>query len=437
MNVATNTESVLGSIRKTVAAIPVNKNHIQGNGGKQSSFQGTLEALVGHGTHLVENSTAENDPNLEVIHEGSPTESIDKLLSELETFMKEELDLIEIEDVLSTLPPELIHDIKAFIVSIQSGEIRLELKHVTEKAELIGLLMVSKHYAQDESFTQKDGLMNLVKQLKIIAEEIAPQNLLSGKETTDLKSNKLIHDLIQNIYDSLSKTDKPMKESQTRFQFLQTVHARYFSAPKGIETSPTILVDKLVQKGNSNTTQVQGTVSESIPMNEVNSAPLSKVQQFTLFVEQTGKQQQLPNQQQFIRQFQNILARSSFLTSGGQQKLLINLYPEHLGSLRIELLQSEAGMIARIMASTSQAKELVESQLTNLKQTFLAQNISVEKIEVSTQLQYQAEKNLQRESEQQRDQHSGRQQKQQNEQEPSEEQSFTAALLDELVNFKV
>jgi flagellar hook-length control protein FliK len=93
-------------------------------------------------------------------------------------------------------------------------------------------------------------------------------------------------------------------------------------------------------------------------------------------------------------------------------------------------------MIARILASTSQAKELVESQLTNLKHTFLAQNISVEKIEVSTQPQYQTERNLQRENEQ-HGQQSGRQQKEQNNQESNEDVSFTTTLLDELVNIKV
>nr|WP_275695453.1 flagellar hook-length control protein FliK [Fredinandcohnia sp. SECRCQ15] len=161
---------------------------------------------------------------------------------------------------------------------------------------------------------------------------------------------------------------------------------------------------------------------------------MSRTQQFTLFVEQNGRQ--VPNQEQFIKQFENILAKSSYLNSGGQHRLLIKLYPEHLGSLRIELLQSEGGLIAKIMASTNHAKELVESHLSSLKHSFQMQNIAVDKIDISTQLMHQSERSLQRESEQQKQQ--SQQQNNQNEQHDSnEENSFVDALLDELVNIKV
>src|SRR5690606_18894540 len=201
---------------------------------------------------------------------------------------------------------------------------------------------------------------------------------------------------------------------------------------------PQTIITNIQEQNVSTITQNQRLTNETIPLNEAGSNLVSKAQQFSIFVEQSNTP--LPNQQQFIRQFQNILARSSFLNNGGQQKLLINLYPEHLGSLRIELLQTESGMIARIMASTSQAKELLESQLANLRHTFIAQNISVDKIEVSTQLQYQTERNMQRENEHQQEQRqqSDRQQDEQSKQEHGgDETSFTSTLLNELVNFKV
>src|SRR5690606_35218041 len=199
------------------------------------------------------------------------------------------------------------------------------------------------------------------------------------------------------------------------------------------QTQPEMLIQKI-----NKISQITGATVEVNSIGDVIANQVSKVQQFSIFVEQSNTP--LPNQQQFIRQFQNILARSSFLNNGGQQKLLINLYPEHLGSLRIELLQTESGMIARIMASTSQAKELLETQLANLRHTFIAQNISVDKIEVSTQLQYQTERNMQRENEHQQEQRqqSYRQQDEQSKQEHGgDETSFTSTLLNELVNFKV
>ncbi|MEH7382526.1 flagellar hook-length control protein FliK [Bacillus sp. JJ1533] len=419
----------MGSIRKAVANGAVGNGILQGNGLSQLSFREQLETLT-----AVQQPVENNHINRlisKVEEKIEEDESIQHFLANIETFTKESLDVSAFEDVFITLPPDLVEQIKSFIVDIQKGTSTLELEQVTGKAELIGLLLVTARYADNHSFTNKKELLNLLKQLQMVFNEEIPATQQGVKVPAESSSNKFVHELIQKLENKLS--EKPLIESQNRHHYLQTVHARYFSTPKGVETPQTLITEKLLQKA-SITTQVT-TASESVPLSDVSSNPLSKAQQFTLFVEQNGKQ--LPNQQHFIKQFQNILARGSFLNNGGQQKLLINLYPEHLGSLRIELLQSEAGMIARIMASTTQAKELVESQITNLKHTFLAQNISVEKIEVTSQLQYQTERNLQRESEQQQGQQSGRQQKENHQQETNEEQTFTSVLLDELVNFKV
>ncbi|MEH7222561.1 flagellar hook-length control protein FliK [Bacillus sp. JJ1566] len=426
-----NLDLSMGSIRKAVATGGVSNGFFQGEGTSQVSFRESLDAIVDKDQHLIVNALAMSSPN--VAEENiEKDQSIKHILADIETFTKETLDISDFEDVLLSLPPDLVEQVKTFIADILDGAKSAELEQVNGKAELMGLLLVTAKYAQEHSSANKEDLMNLLKQLKLNLYESITTNQQGVKEQTDLRFNKTVLDIMQNIENKL--IDKPLTESQSRHQYLQTVHARYFSTPKGIETPQTDITNKLLQK-TSNTTQVTTTASEAIPLGDVSSNQLSKVQQFSLFVEQNAKQ--LPNQQHFIKQFQNILARSSFLNSGGQQKLLINLYPEHLGSLRIELLQSEAGMIARIMASSTQAKELVESQLTNLKQTFLAQNISVEKIEVSTQLQYQTERSLQRENEQQQGQQSGKQPKENNQQESSEDQSFTSVLLDELVNFKV
>ncbi|MDR4886496.1 flagellar hook-length control protein FliK [Fredinandcohnia sp. QZ13] len=429
-----NFDSSMSSIRNTVETGTVGNRALQGIGSTQMSFRESLEVLVKEQQPNGKTHTMGSQSLTDEVGEGESTESIQYILADLETFTKESIDLSDYEDVFLTIPPDLIEQIKAFITDIQNGDKKLEADKGYGKAELIGLLIVTAQYVEEPSNTNKEGLIALLKQLKMTFNESLPasSNGLGDKEPTDIKFNKIVKDMMQTLENKLS--DKPLTESQNKHQYLQVVHARYFSTPKGIETPQTVITDKLMQK-TSNMTKVMTSTSEGTPLSDVGSNQLSKVQQFSLFVEQNGKQ--MPNQQQFIKQFQNILARSNFFNSGGQQKLLINLYPEHLGSLRIELLQSESGMIARIMASTTQAKELVESQLTNLKHTFLAQNISVEKIEVSTQLQYQTERSLQRESEQQQGQQSGRQPKENDQQETNEDHSFTSVLLDELVNFKV
>ncbi|MHC8521797.1 flagellar hook-length control protein FliK [Rossellomorea sp. H39__3] len=88
----------------------------------------------------------------------------------------------------------------------------------------------------------------------------------------------------------------------------------------------------------------------------------------------------------FVQQFQNLLGKSQFSSMGSMSKLFIKLYPEHLGSVRIELLQQNGVMTAKIMASSASAKEMLDSHLQGLKQAFHSQNIQVDKIELSQSL---------------------------------------------------
>jgi flagellar hook-length control protein FliK len=47
---------------------------------------------------------------------------------------------------------------------------------------------------------------------------------------------------------------------------------------------------------------------------------------------------------------------------GRNQKLFIKLYPEHLGTLRVELIQPDSTLIAKFMTSTANAKDILESK---------------------------------------------------------------------------
>ena len=88
-----------------------------------------------------------------------------------------------------------------------------------------------------------------------------------------------------------------------------------------------------------------------------------------------------------MREMQNIFKRSNFGQTGGTNRLLIKLYPEHLGQVRIELLQVNGVMTARILASTALGKEMLDSQLHQLRTAFVQQNLQVERIDVSQTLQ--------------------------------------------------
>jgi flagellar hook-length control protein FliK len=157
---------------------------------------------------------------------------------------------------------------------------------------------------------------------------------------------------------------------------------------------------------------------------------MSKPYELTLTQSQSGKN---VSTDQLIQQFESILSKSQLMTSGGNQKLFIKLYPEHLGALRVELIQKDSTLIAKFMTSTATAKDLLESQIQSLKQAFGLQNIQVERIEISQQLNQQ-ERYFNRDSQQQQEQ---RQQREQEEQKQQNDQPFTVSFEETLLNVEV
>lgn len=72
------------------------------------------------------------------------------------------------------------------------------------------------------------------------------------------------------------------------------------------------------------------------------------------------------------------------VTSGNDMnRIEVQLYPEHLGRLQIQVMMKNGTLTAQIHAETEMAKEAIEGQLQQLKETFQEKHIQVEAVEVS------------------------------------------------------
>lgn len=137
----------------------------------------------------------------------------------------------------------------------------------------------------------------------------------------------------------------------------------------------------------------------------------------------------------FVKEFQSILNRSTFGQVGGTTKLLIKIYPENLGTVRIELVQKDGVLTARLLSSTSLGKELLDSQSHHLRQAFAQQNLSVERLEISQTLQ-----DLSRHDRQQSFGHQFKQQEQKqqhSDQQENESEQVQESFLDLLMEVEV
>lgn len=162
--------------------------------------------------------------------------------------------------------------------------------------------------------------------------------------------------------------------------------------------------------------------------------PLNSVQQFVIHVgENRGNQ---PTNEQFLRQFQNILGRSSLAQfPNGVNQLTVKLYPEHLGRLDVKLTQQNGIIVAELMTTTNAAKTAIQSQLHQLREAFVAQNIPVDKIEINTQQQQQSLGQSEKENQEGKNQNKSNQEQQQNQDNEGEVVNFEDLL--ETFNVKV
>jgi flagellar hook-length control protein FliK len=259
----------------------------------------------------------------------------------------------------------------------------------------------SGQLAQNQQPFQGNTMMNTSLILKRESKEQIPVQSMSG---TEKKQNKL--DFI--------KPNLSFKE------FLPSDKA----PEKEPDLSDGVKLEQTISRSSSS----------SDPQTTAASPVMSKTEQYVLHI---GKSDTTGNEGKFIRDFQQLLGRSSFIQDGQSSKMMIKLFPEHLGALKIEIIKNEHGMTAKLIASTQQAKELLESQLSSLKQAFTNQQIHVERIEI--QQQFQPFEKFMNQGFQQHDE-TGRERNEQQsteKEQEEEENSFSTTFEEALFNFNV
>ncbi|MGE7793078.1 flagellar hook-length control protein FliK [Lysinibacillus fusiformis] len=88
-----------------------------------------------------------------------------------------------------------------------------------------------------------------------------------------------------------------------------------------------------------------------------------------------------------LKEMQAIINRAQISNAQGITRLTIKLYPENLGTIRIELVQNDGVLTARLLASTAHGREMLDSQAHQLKQAFMQQNIQVDRLDIAQSLQ--------------------------------------------------
>ncbi|WP_144550231.1 flagellar hook-length control protein FliK [Peribacillus simplex] len=270
------------------------------------------------------------------------------------------------------------------------------------------------------------GVVNLLKLVKI-------QDLLSENKDMTL-DEAAIQKQMKHLLEGLTGKLERWLSNQSTAEPDQS-----YTLEKGQTKTLETLKSAFSQLSGSDKGNKDGTVSSGVTLQSPDSGKhqgtgmpflMTKLEQFVLAA---PKGEQTVSQEEFVKQFENILSKANFSGTNGVNKLLIRVTPEHLGSLRIELIQKDGMLSAKIMASTAQAKDMLENQIHGLKQAFSGQNIQIERIEISQAFNaFNSEKFSHKDA----DEHN-EQQESKEESNDETESEFTGSLADALLNLEV
>ncbi|EFV79405.1 MULTISPECIES: flagellar hook-length control protein FliK [Cytobacillus] len=322
--------------------------------------------------------------------------------------------IVVISEQLNLSQEELVQMLEGFMDQVLPG---VKLEDVYSVEDLDGVSKIQLLISAISNFDQKEGMILQGKDFSGALKALKLFDILSAKK--DFFSSKInLKEFLNHVQvkiDGLINSTSVDKGSMIQKVF--TPLANELNTAKQQNSSANENLGKGAYKIiNRPETALQGFV-------QVQS--FSKPEQMALL----NPQGRTVSPDQLMQQFENILSKSSFLKTGGTQKLFIKLNPEHLGALRIELIQKDSAMIARILTSTGSAKEILDSHINGLKQAFSSQNIQIERIEISQQMTQQ-DRSFNRDPQQQEQ----RQQQNKDENDLQPESEFNSSFEEALLN---
>ncbi|WP_010286406.1 flagellar hook-length control protein FliK [Kurthia massiliensis] len=274
----------------------------------------------------------------------------------------------------------------------------------------------------------KSAAHDVTKLLKFI-EIAAPKTDLALKQEMQVSQLKDWMSSIASRVTETSQTSKDvknmLKQSPVQIQISNTDIA---TQPTKMAAQTTSIVTKpVVATSMANVTEVEAPSASSEPLGNATAKVVPQTTTVTFKLPQSTPASQAAS---FVEKFEQVMSRSQMANNAQGQRLLIKLYPEQLGSVRIEFMQKDGVMSARILTSTAAGKQMIEGQLNQLKSGLANQNIQLDRIDISQALS-EPGRSEQR-GQQFNQQHSAHQQANERQEQQEEEEFSFEELLAEL-----
>lgn len=337
-------------------------------------------------SNVVSSSTKDNDINNEAAKEG---------LTDLEE-LTELLNSDSIEEILDLLG--ISHDEGLLMVGTDNGQ-AVAIDELMNLEDLLSVLNIDQEQLLEtvqqllgDDSIEVNNIWDFIQIVNEQASTLIPQitTALQGEHKATPKEVEQLLQFLKLAYSTGKNSDLLNEQAAKLTQLQESLQA----VSKQLEANYQGAQSKTVETSSSVKVSLQGfqqVVEQTIKKSETNE-PSSTLGTATTTVSTKTVTITLPTEkpaqsEALLKEIQNLLNRSQLSGNQGSMKLLLKLYPENLGSIRIELMQQDGVLTARLLTSTSLGKELLDSQLQQLKAAFAQQNIQIDRIDIAQTLQ--------------------------------------------------
>lgn len=308
----------------------------------------------------------------------------------VESAVKTEQNLIQ--DLLSLLDVESIEDAQNLL---QKDELLVDSNDLHQ---LLNKLLSKLEDLQEKPDQKQDVweiLANVMEQPQNLVDSIllTLNGQASNKVPSPVEAKQAV-ELLKVVQLIGNKSDLTFKQETTLFdlkQTLETLKENLTNLSLTQSRNSTPVTKAFIQQVimNQSVTKVMSTevVTESKETTSVNQGQTTTVQTKVETVSMTLPTQKSAQSEEFLKELQKVMNRVQFGQAAGANRLVIKLYPEQLGTIRIELIQKDGILTAKMLASTALGKELLDTHSGQLRQGLANQNIQIEKLEITQALQ--------------------------------------------------
>ncbi|MFJ7824951.1 flagellar hook-length control protein FliK [Psychrobacillus sp. NPDC096623] len=339
----------------------------------------------------------------------------------------------DLQDMLPILNVNSIEELKSLL-----GTDELTVSHKELKGLLDKILDVDNN--TDSNGEIESNVWDLLAGINEQATKIidALISSLKGQGPSSETEARQAVELLKTVQLIGNKSDLGIKEESTLFDLKQLLVNMKETISK-IPTNDTALIPQLLKqpiiqtqmvvKPTANSAQPELVTEVKEITTNIQGSTTTVIQTKVETVSLTLPTDKAAQSEEFIKELQKVMNRVQFGFAGGANRLVLKLFPEQLGTIRIELIQKDGMLTAKILASTALGKEMLDSNSSQLRQGFAGQNIQLEKLEITQALQDSTRQEKNQDFQQSFNQ---QQERQENSKEEIEEQFSFQEFLEEM-----